>query len=366
VNSRCGEFRLLLVADTHIGFDLPVRPRSHRRRRGPDFLDNFRKVLADAVEQRVDLVVHGGDLFFRSKVPDAIVDLAYGELLEFAGHGIPLVIVPGNHERSRLPSSLFLRHPNIHVFDSPRTFRFDLRGVRVALAGFPNIRRNTRTSFPRLLAETEWDRADADVRLLCVHQTIEGAQVGPSGYTFRNGHDVIRRRDLPAAFHAVLAGHIHRYQVLRGVRERTSLELSAGRTKARGAGAPLVIYPGSVERTSFAEADEAKGYCRLEFACSSDGAWSLSRNEFVTLATRPMVTVAVPQELAEVDVPGFLEGVAADAPPDAIIRFTCANGLSTPARRAFTSARLAECLPSTMNFQFGSRFFGSRSSEAPE
>jgi DNA repair exonuclease SbcCD nuclease subunit len=29
--------KVLLLADTHLGFDLPSRPRSERRRRGPDF-----------------------------------------------------------------------------------------------------------------------------------------------------------------------------------------------------------------------------------------------------------------------------------------------------------------------------------------
>ena len=29
--------RVLLLADTHLGFDLPSKPRVERRRRGPDF-----------------------------------------------------------------------------------------------------------------------------------------------------------------------------------------------------------------------------------------------------------------------------------------------------------------------------------------
>jgi hypothetical protein len=34
------DVRVLLLADSHLGFDLPVRPRSNRRRRGHDFLAN--------------------------------------------------------------------------------------------------------------------------------------------------------------------------------------------------------------------------------------------------------------------------------------------------------------------------------------
>jgi len=339
---------LLFLADTHLGFDRPIRPRVKRRRRGPDFIDNFRRVLADAVEQRVDLAVHGGDLFFRSRVPEAIVDLVYGELLAFADHGIPLIIVPGNHERSRLPASLFLRHPNIHVFDAPRTFRFELGGARVALAGFPSVRRNVRDDFRQLIDSTGWDDSPADIRLLCLHQTVEGATVGPSGYTFRSGHDVIPRRDLPVSFHAVLAGHIHRHQVLH--------------VKSGGHRCLPVVYPGSTERTSFAEADETKGYCLLDFGSSTDRSWALKHIGFVSLPSRPMVTVDLPDELAPSGVIGFLAEVVREAPPDAILRFKCSDAVPPATRRAFGAARMAECLPPTMNFQFGPGFFAGHRS----
>jgi len=320
-----------------------------RRRRGPDFLANFRRVLASAVEEQVNLVLHGGDLFFRTRVPEAIVDLIYGELLTFADHGIPLVIVPGNHERSRLPTSLFLQHPNIHVFDAPTTLRFDLGGARVALAGFPSARKSVRADFRQLLAATGWNDGPADIRLLCLHQTVEGATVGPAGYTFRNGHDVIRQRDLPKSFHAILAGHIHRHQVMQ-----------VGTDGDR----PLpVIYPGSIERTSFAEADETKGYCRLVFDPSSGGDWALNRSEFVPLPTRPMLTVDLTTQLAPAGVAGFLADVAREAPPDAILRFTCSETVSPATRRAFGSVRVANCLPPGLSFQFGSGFFDGRGSE---
>jgi exonuclease SbcD len=340
---------MLFLADTHLGFDQPVRPKVKRRRRGPDFLANFRRVLAAAVEQRVDLVLHGGDLFFRSRVPESIVDLVYAELLAFADHGIPLVIVPGNHERSRLPTSLFLQHPNIHVFDAPTTFRFDLGGARVALAGFPCVRNGVRADFRQLLAATGLNDTPADVRLLCLHQIIEGTTVGPSGFTFRSGHDVIPQRDLPGSCHAVLAGHIHRHQILQ--------------VKGDGDRPLPVIYPGSIERTSFAEADETKGYCRLVFSPSSGNDWTLDRNEFVPLPARPMVTVDLPVKLAPAGVAGFLAEVVREIPADAVLRFTCSSTLSPEMRLAFGAGRLADSLPPTMNVQFGRSFVDGRRTE---
>ena len=337
-------FRILLFADTHLGFDQPVRPRARRRRRGPDFFANFRRVLEDAIERRVDLVVHGGDLFFRSRVPAAIVDEVYRDLLAFAEHGIPLMVVPGNHERSRLPSSLFLQHPLIHVFDRPRTFLLTLKGARVALGGFPNVRQNVRDGLPELLAATTLLGTDADVRLLCLHQTIEGATVGPSGYTFRRGRDVIRRRDLPDWCDAVLAGHIHRHQLLH---------------PEAGGGPPPVFYPGSTERTSFAEAAEDKGYSLLTFGPCAVG-WELSKHEFVSLPTRPMVTIDVPAGLRPPDVPMFLKGIAREQPEEAIVRFRHPEKSPASQARHFSGSALAEHLPQTMNVQFASGFFGPR------
>jgi hypothetical protein len=38
--------------------------------------------------------------------------------------------------------------------------------------------------------------------------------VGPGDFTFTTARDVIRHRDVPAGFAAVLSGHIYRHQVL--------------------------------------------------------------------------------------------------------------------------------------------------------
>jgi DNA repair exonuclease SbcCD nuclease subunit len=54
-------------SDTHLGIVLPSRPRVERSRRGNDFFESFELGLAPAVSGETDLVVHGGDLFCRSR-----------------------------------------------------------------------------------------------------------------------------------------------------------------------------------------------------------------------------------------------------------------------------------------------------------
>jgi DNA repair exonuclease SbcCD nuclease subunit len=113
--------KVLLLADTHLGFDLPAKPRVEKRRRGPDFFANTRLALEPALRGAVDAVVHGGDLLYRSKVPAWLVERALEPLLEVADARVPVLLVPGNHERSALPYPLLASHENLHVLHRPKT-----------------------------------------------------------------------------------------------------------------------------------------------------------------------------------------------------------------------------------------------------
>jgi DNA repair protein SbcD/Mre11 len=258
--------RVLFVSDTHLGLDMPTRPRVVRRRRGDDFFRNFERALDIARRGDIDVVVHGGDLLFRSRVPAWLAEAALAPLKRVASSGVPVLLVPGNHERGRIPYPLLALHESLHVFDRPRSLVCQSRGLKAAFIGFPytaEIRARFRET---LAAATTRETQAADVRVLCVHQCIEGATCGPGDYTFRHGPDVIRAADLPADVAVTLSGHIHRHQVL------------------HPAGRGPVIYAGSVERTSFAEAPEAKGFVVLDLAPSG-----LCGFEFWPLPARPMV-----------------------------------------------------------------------------
>ena len=270
--------RALFLADTHLGFDMPLRPRVEKRRRGPDFFRVFDYALETGLREKVDFVLHGGDLFHRSRVSQGIVSRAIESIEKIAAAGIPFFIVPGNHERSALPSPLFWSIPNVHIFLAPETFRFTSAGKKIALSGFPFHRRDVCRSFARLLSETNWGEEESDLRLLCMHQTVEGAVVGPTDYTFRGGPDVIPGRMIPRGFAAILSGHIHRMQVL-------------GRGGGRERRSTPVLYPGSTERTSFAEMGEDKGFLLVEFEPDRRSGGRLVRSIFRETPARPMTSI---------------------------------------------------------------------------
>lgn len=335
--------RVLLLADSHLGFDLPLNPRVYRRRRGYDFLANHERALAAAREEQVDLVVHGGDVFHRSRVPTSLVYQAFKALLEIADEGTPVFVVPGNHERSRIPHCRLGHHPNLHIFHVPSTIKVEVRGTRVALSGFPYQRRGIRELFPKILQETGWRNEPVDIRLLCVHHCVEGATVGPGNHTFRDAPDVIRCADLPTEFAAVLSGHVHRRQVLQ--------------TNLRGRPLPTpVFYPGSMERTAFAEMGEQKGFLVIDVEPDAMGG-RVDRHRFVNLPTRPMeVRDLAPSRGSDGEWhPGELQthiSRTLDAvPEDAVVRIRVHGPVSQDGRLTVTAARLRGMTPPGMNLE---------------
>jgi exonuclease SbcD len=325
--------KILLLADTHLGFDLPVRPRIDRRRRGLDFLANYAAALQPALDGEVDVVVHGGDVFDRSRVVPSLAYQAFEPLVRIADRGLPVFIVPGNHERSSLPHLRFARHPGVRVFDRPRTYVVEVRGSRLAISGFP-YEPEVRNRFPDVVRETGWSDLTADVRVLCIHHCVEGATVGPVNYTFTTGADVVRHRDVPPEFDAVFSGHIHRRQAL-----TTDL-----------GGRPLstpVLYPGSIERTATAEIGELKGFLVVSLDAGRPARW-----EFRDLPARPMIR-------RDIDATGVSEEVLlnrakeiiADCPPDAVLCLRLIGEWTDSQWRIVSSSRLREIAPSTMNVE---------------
>jgi DNA repair exonuclease SbcCD nuclease subunit len=373
------EIRVLFVADSHLGLDLPAKPRVDRRRRGHDFLANHAAALETALTEKVDLVIHGGDVFDRPRVPASLAWQAYAPLVRIAEAGVPVFIVPGNHERGRLPHIGLAERPGLHVFDRPRTFMVSVRGMTLALSGFPYEKRGVRARFPELLDQTGWRATtgpDPDARLLCVHHCVEGATVGPGDYTFTTAADVIRTRDIPSPFSALLSGHIHRRQAL--VRDMRGQPLRAP-----------VLYPGSIERTSIAEIGEPKGFMMLRLRPSLEPTPGRIEWEFRDLPARPMIAQdvdfdamalwashsdptdaplqAVPLRRAMRALDARIRSIVAAAPGDAVLRIRIRGSVPDEALRVVSPTHLRSFVPPTMNVEVSipGRFTRPRRSRQP-
>ncbi|MBT3273378.1 MAG: DNA repair exonuclease [Spirochaetales bacterium] len=337
-NSR--PVRILFFSDTHLGFDYPLHPRIERRRRGDDFFNNYHHIIETARREQVDCVVHGGDLFFRSKVPQGIVIKAFEPLADLAAEGIPVFLVPGNHERSKIPASLFAIHDDVNIFHHPSTFMLDAGGMNISLSGFPYHRENIRMHFKDVISTITAEpafKAAADVRILCIHHIVEGARVGVFDYVFRSGEDVIRGEDISDTFDLVLSGHIHRYQIL----------TSDLRDRALPAN---VYYPGSIERTSFAERNEVKGYLILEIRRDEQSNRPLLGHQFIPLPARPMVSFDIhAAELSPENLKDRIGGLLSSQDEHSVVRICIRGELDPETKSTLTAEMLRSLAPPTMN-----------------
>lgn len=339
--------RILFLADTHLGFDYPFHPRIQRRRRGEDFFANFYKALDPAFQGEVDAVVHGGDLFYRSRIPARLVDMAFSPLKRIADSGIPVYIVPGNHERARIPYKILSLHLNIHLFSYPQTFFLEKKGFRLALAGFPYWYDNVRGRFLEILDKTHWKKTkrDCNAHVLCVHHCFEGATVGPSDYTFRYDSDVIRLHDIPAEFTAVLSGHIHRGQVL-------TRDL-----QGHAIGTP-VLYPGSIERTSLAERDEKKGFLKITIGTRSQNHGPQLRWRFKELPTRPMLKLSLSARgLSPHQFRSLLQTKLAGLAAASVVKLSLEGPVPPDCLPLLRASSLRSLAPPQMNIELASESF---------
>ena len=243
--------RIIHTGDTHIGYR-----QYHSPERRADFLRAFERVVADAVADDVDAVVHAGDLFHdrRPDLPDLLGVLS--ALRELDDAGIPFLAVVGNHESTRGGQWLDL-------FESlGLATRLDDEPTVVGDTAFygldhvPESRRHT--------LDYEFAPHDAAVAALVSHGLFE-----PFAYADWDTEAVLESATVD--FDAVLLGDNHAAD--------TAEVLDT-----------WVTYCGSTERASASEEDE-RGYNLVAFgddADAGDDAVDIRRR---TLETRPFVFV---------------------------------------------------------------------------
>ncbi len=255
--------RLLHLTDTHLGMQRYVRGGPPRWSRAQD---HHRALLAavDPVRwDEVDLVVHSGDFFNRSRPPKAWARKAI-EVLVALARRVPVVVIAGNHDRRGLRRHLPTHVPGLTIVDQPT--RLVVQDLALALVPY-----RARAVDWAQGARAAWG-SGAD--LLVCHQSFDGVRV--PGLTFRVGQqrETVGAQHLPAGCRWVLCGHIHPRQVVE-------------------VGDAVVVHPGSTERTAFSERHQVKGTAR----------WTLDREvlwHFEDLDTRPMLRVEGPHHLADV------------------------------------------------------------------
>ncbi len=268
--------KILHFADAHIDMATYGRhdPESGLPLRVMDFLKSLDTIIDAAIDEQVDLVLFAGDAY-KDRNPAPTYQREWGKrVMRLSQAGIQTLLLVGNHDLSpamnrahAMTEFSTLQVPHVQVLDRPRFLTpDDLGGLPLQVLAIPWISRSGMMAhldiqgrdLAQIYEELEerltelvhhWlDEADPEIPIiLTAHASVQGAKYGGER-TVMLGGDLVLPGSLvrDQRLDYVALGHIHKPQNLN--------------EKAH----PPVIYPGSIERVDFGEAEDDKFYVLAE------------------------------------------------------------------------------------------------------
>lgn len=243
--------KILHCADSHLGFSAYRRvSESGVNVRELDVYEAFSSLVDRILKLSPDVVIHAGDLFDGVRPNNRALSLALKQLLRLDAAGIPLVLVAGNHETPRLRETghifkVFEHLKNVYtVFEGYEQISFEFEGKKVVVHGLPHMR--NKEEFEAELSHV-LPVESADVNVLVAH----GGVVEIPEFSMHESNEALLPVErFESLFDYVALGHYHNYSVV----------------NSRG----NVLYCGSLEQLSFAEAKSEKGFVVASFDENGD------------------------------------------------------------------------------------------------
>jgi len=267
--------KLLHFADAHIDMANYGRhdPESGLPLRVLDFLKSLDTIIETAIAEKVDLVIFAGDAY-KDRTPAPTFQREWGKrIMRLSAAKIPTILLIGNHDLSpsigranALHEFDTLQVPYVRVISKPELVTAEQLGLPAQVIGLPWVSRSG------LMAALETDEtapaeifAQIEARLtelvqsylekidpalpviLTAHASVQGATYGAERMVML-GADLVLPGSLvkDPRLDYVALGHIHKPQ-----------DLNEGQH-------PPVIYPGSIERGDFGEAEDDKFFIIAE------------------------------------------------------------------------------------------------------
>ena len=214
------------IADNHLGYEqYGVRERFN------DFSRAFWDIMDEAAQRPVDFVVIAGDLFNKRAIDALTLIHAIEGLKKLKEHGIPVIAIEGNHDRSYYREGVswlqFLCHEGylkllapVMREGAPVLSRWqpesmlgayvDMLGGRLRVYGLPWQGASTVKSMDGLAqalrdAREEEDAAGVEYRLLMLHTGVEGIVPRTQGLPSMSNFQTLRD-----SVDYLALGHIHK------------------------------------------------------------------------------------------------------------------------------------------------------------
>ncbi|MBL7162993.1 MAG: exonuclease SbcCD subunit D [Anaerolineales bacterium] len=270
---------ILHFADAHIDMATYGRhdPETGLPVRVLDFLKSLDTIIDTAIDEQVDVVLFAGDAY-KDRNPAPTYQREWGKrVMRLSQAGIPTLLLVGNHDLSpamnrahAMTEFSTLQVPHVQVLDKPCFLTpDDLEGLPLQVLAIPWISRSGMMAhldiqgrdLSQIYEELEerltdlvhhWldeaDQADPDLPIiLTAHASVQGAKYGGER-TVMLGGDLVLPGSLvrDQRLDYVALGHIHKPQ---------NLNEDAH---------PPVVYPGSIERVDFGEAEDDKFFVIAE------------------------------------------------------------------------------------------------------
>ncbi|PSQ81243.1 MAG: exonuclease SbcCD subunit D [Bacteroidetes bacterium QS_8_68_15] len=327
--------KLLHTADIHLGITTfgRVDPETGLNTRILDFKRSFEFLVERGLSEGIDCFLFAGDAY-RTADPTPTQQKVFAECLRpVAEAGLPIVMVVGNHDHpvtfGKASALDIFGHldGDVHVFDQPESAVIETPAGPLQLLALPWPIRSKILSkdehqgkSPKALREFIEDRytnfidrhaAELDPSLPAVlagHFSVQGAEMAGSERTSLIAHEpkfTAGDLSVPPIDYAAL-GHIHQYQ----------------NRAPEDAGGPPVIYPSSIERVSFKEWDERKGFVLVDIdaADAETSDEKTTQFAFVETPARPFVALRIDAREAEDPTEAILDEIEEQDVADAIVR----------------------------------------------
>lgn len=264
--------KLLHFADAHIDMANYGRhdPLTGLPLRVLDFLKSLDTIIETAISEKVDLVIFAGDAY-KDRTPAPTFQREWGKrIVRLSQAKIPTILLVGNHDLSpsigrahAIQEFDTLQVPYVQVISKPVFLSAEELGLPAQVIGLPWVSRSglmaaLETGATEVFSEIESrltelmgqfiDKADSSLPLiLTAHASVQGATYGAERMVML-GADLVLPGSLvkDPRLDYVALGHIHKPQ-----------NLNQGFH-------PPVIYPGSIERVDFGEAQDDKFFIVAE------------------------------------------------------------------------------------------------------
>jgi exonuclease SbcD len=302
--------KILHFADLHLGVESYGRidPATGLSSRLSDFLKALDQVVDYALENEADLILFCGDAY-KSREPTQTQQREFAKRINrLSTNGIPIFLLIGNHD---LPNAIgrattteifdTLTIKNVYVANRPDIHNIPTKSGTIQIVALPWLRRSALLSnekdktlnFEQLnerarevltnIITAKIPKLDPKLpAILAAHVWVAEAQIGSERLMIiGQEHALLISNVAHPAFDYVALGHIHKHQVL--------------------SQNPPVIYPGSLERVDFSEAEDDKGFYVVEIEPDKETGKRRVSFHFHTITGRRFVAIDTAIEAEDLD-----------------------------------------------------------------